>query len=462
MKPMKQTILHDPSNGQHGNCLSAVLASLLHLPIETVPVFSDTDHWLKDLNAWLRPHGLAYLSFPDPAFNLTLSNFGIIGLHHEIGGMSTRWKDVGHSCVAEDGLVMFDPHPSNDGLNAGVESSGIFVALEPWKWAGKAPEQPVAPQVIRDHLFIESRQDGAWLVCLGGVYDSENDARKACEGWKQSAHARVTEMVNRFLCWPVPKYFDPDCGISFDGRKDDEWNKNKSWPTGTNLFTAEQAKEMFEHVLSAAPAQPSVNQAEALYKEANEVFNSNPSETSQDVRDVIEWFYGSMQAAPAQPACSECGKTNTTDSQWAAYCVECWEKTLPPVPKGFKLVPDDAACLWTDGVEHPTADVDAMVNRFLGWKLPKDFAPDCFISFQAERADQYNAWPIGTNLLTAEQARDMFEHVLSAAPTAPAHSSDFDIRGLLASKLTCWHRLTEQESAELVAFVSAYGIKVTP
>jgi hypothetical protein len=135
MIPTKQTILHDPSNGLHGNCLSAVLASLLHLPIETVPVFSDPDHWLKDLNAWLRPYGLAYLSFPDTTFDLTLSNFGIKGLMHEIGGMSTRWKDVGHSCVAEDGQVVFDPHPSNDGLNAGVESSGIFVALEPWKWA---------------------------------------------------------------------------------------------------------------------------------------------------------------------------------------------------------------------------------------------------------------------------------------------------------------------------------------
>jgi hypothetical protein len=135
MTPTKQTILHDPENGLHGNCFSAVLASLLHLPIETIPVFSDPDHWVKDLNAWLRPHGLAYLSFPDPAFSHTLSNFGIEGLHHEIGGMTTRWKDVGHSCVAEDGRLVFDPHPSDDGLNAGVETNGIFVALAPWTWS---------------------------------------------------------------------------------------------------------------------------------------------------------------------------------------------------------------------------------------------------------------------------------------------------------------------------------------
>ncbi len=64
----------------------------------------------------------------------------------------------------------------------------------------------------------------------------------------------VKFMVNRFLGWPLPKTFSPDCGISFDGRKNDEWNKSKQWPIGTNLLTADEAKEMFEYVLkSAAP-----------------------------------------------------------------------------------------------------------------------------------------------------------------------------------------------------------------
>jgi hypothetical protein len=61
--------------------------------------------------------------------------------------------------------------------------------------------------------------------------------------------AVTDEMVNRLLWWPLPRTFSPDCGISFDGRKDDEWNKNKTWPVGTNLFTAEEARAMLEHVL---------------------------------------------------------------------------------------------------------------------------------------------------------------------------------------------------------------------
>ena len=56
---------------------------------------------------------------------------------------------------------------------------------------------------------------------------------------------------------------------------------------------------------------------------------------------------------------------------------------------------------------------DEMVNRFLGWKLPRDFMPDAGIAFTAPKHPGH--WPIGTNLLTAEQARAMLEHVLSAS-----------------------------------------------
>ena len=43
-----------------------------------------------------------------------------------------------------------------------------------------------------------------------------------------------------------------------------------------------------------------------------------------------------------------------------------------------------------------------------------------------------------------------------AQPDQPGGEAmtDFDMRGLLASELTCWHRLTEAESSELVEFFS--------
>ena len=66
-----------------------------------------------------------------------------------------------------------------------------------------------------------------------------------------------------------------------------------------------------------------------------------------------------------------------------------------------------------------------MVNRFLAWKLPADFNPDGGITF----AKEYNhaspvgvqiREPSGTNLLDADQAREMLEAVIQPAPAHPS------------------------------------------
>lgn len=63
-----------------------------------------------------------------------------------------------------------------------------------------------------------------------------------------------------------------------------------------------------------------------------------------------------------------------------------------------------------------------MVSRFLGWKLPDDFSPDCGISFKQESDYEHQEFgrtkfePTGTNLLHAGQAKAMLEHVLQSAP----------------------------------------------
>lgn len=63
---------------------------------------------------------------------------------------------------------------------------------------------------------------------------------------------------------------------------------------------------------------------------------------------------------------------------------------------------------------------DEMVTRFLGWSLPKDFAPDGGISFKP--LNHPNCWPVGTNLFTADQARQMLNHVLAAECSPPQES----------------------------------------
>ena len=127
-----QTVLHDPENGAHGNCFSAVLSSLLNVPIENIPVFTDPITWMLDVNKWLRPYGLAYLRVQD--FAMHAEDNGIIDCWHELAGRTHRPGDVLHATVGRDGDMVYDPHPDNSGLKD-REDSGIFIALHPWKVA---------------------------------------------------------------------------------------------------------------------------------------------------------------------------------------------------------------------------------------------------------------------------------------------------------------------------------------
>lgn len=68
---------------------------------------------------------------------------------------------------------------------------------------------------------------------------------------------KIDKMVERFLSWKLPVDFLPDGGVKFSRRyKDGIFIKNlelnpedPSWPIGTNLFTANQARAMIEHMM---------------------------------------------------------------------------------------------------------------------------------------------------------------------------------------------------------------------
>lgn len=61
----------------------------------------------------------------------------------------------------------------------------------------------------------------------------------------------LDNLVNAFLCWPVPKDFAPDAGISFNPGPTQ--HLPHCWPGGTNLFTADQAKAMLKHLFAQLP-----------------------------------------------------------------------------------------------------------------------------------------------------------------------------------------------------------------
>jgi hypothetical protein len=59
------------------------------------------------------------------------------------------------------------------------------------------------------------------------------------------------------------------------------------------------------------------------------------------------------------------------------------------------------------------AQIKRMVDRFLTWSLPADFAPDGGISFiRPITVAEVEWWPTGTHLLTARQAEAMIRYLL--------------------------------------------------
>ncbi len=76
---------------------------------------------------------------------------------------------------------------------------------------------------------------------------------------------------------------------------------------------------------------------------------------------------------------------------------------------------------FVDGNE-PAAPVvtDEMVDRFLGWHLPDNFAPDGGIKFDSTRLTTHPelGMPTGTNLFDATQARAMLEYVVAGKKSA--------------------------------------------
>jgi hypothetical protein len=101
MRPVDQT-----TYGTKGNCISACIASILEMPVKNIPLFVGEGWWPR-LLTWLGRRGLSATEianhFPAPGYTIAF-------------GPSTRLIGLGHACVARDGIVVHDPHPSRDGL----------------------------------------------------------------------------------------------------------------------------------------------------------------------------------------------------------------------------------------------------------------------------------------------------------------------------------------------------------
>jgi len=137
MIPVDQTRFYDPTvpvKEQRGNCLQAVMASVLELPLDDVPHFvqDDVDHdgdanpewnWWVRLVAWLGEHGWSVHAA------LPISDYP--GQSVLVTGPSPRGNGIHHIVIYRDGEMVHDPHPDRTGLVRVMDAYGLHRTDDP-------------------------------------------------------------------------------------------------------------------------------------------------------------------------------------------------------------------------------------------------------------------------------------------------------------------------------------------
>jgi hypothetical protein len=113
MRPVKQDRLYSPEGISNGNCFAACLASLLDLKLWMVPPFEDMfgrDEWRNRVKEWLGKMFKMDIIYYDHHKTENMPEFYIAS------GKSKR--GVYHSVIYSNGVLVHDPHPSNDGIDS--------------------------------------------------------------------------------------------------------------------------------------------------------------------------------------------------------------------------------------------------------------------------------------------------------------------------------------------------------
>lgn len=144
MIPVHQTTFGGPDAepADRGNCFSAALASILHLPIDEVPrfcEFGDDEDWQPHICRFLAKFGFAYVEveLTEYTTDALLPHLG----YCLISGKSPRGHR--HTVVGKGMTLVHDPHPSGDMLLPPMTKPadrkwqiGMLVAADPFRQLG--------------------------------------------------------------------------------------------------------------------------------------------------------------------------------------------------------------------------------------------------------------------------------------------------------------------------------------
>ncbi len=109
MIPVKQNRFYKPGI-MRGNCYPAVLASLLEMNVDDVIQIQEYyvlkyEYWRHELDLWLEKKGYKEIYIEGHLYD---------DEYYMVSGKSSR--GCRHVCIYQNGKLIHDPHPSNEGL----------------------------------------------------------------------------------------------------------------------------------------------------------------------------------------------------------------------------------------------------------------------------------------------------------------------------------------------------------
>lgn len=129
MKPVDQTILHDPENGQVGDCMRACVASIFEFPIEEIPHFAIKEGqggWIKSYLRFL--HSIGWSVYSMSAKENSKHPLPEPGENDYYAAIGKSPRGIYHMVVCHDGEIVHDPHPDKTGLES-IEYFEFFFRL---------------------------------------------------------------------------------------------------------------------------------------------------------------------------------------------------------------------------------------------------------------------------------------------------------------------------------------------
>lgn len=190
MKKVFQTVVGNGDNGEHGNCMQAVVASLFSLELEDVPNFIsfDTGNGEANIKMWeffmekgFHPSAFGTYDTPIEKYKEVCQfDEGINGYFYA-SVKSQTFEDTSHAVIVDSNLeIVHDPNPNSKCLGMELNSGNLNYILTFGDWYID----------LEDNFVMNNKEYNDWLTLRE---ESKNNDEEPGRGLCYCGHTKYCE-----------------------------------------------------------------------------------------------------------------------------------------------------------------------------------------------------------------------------------------------------------------------------